>query len=162
MTIVVTSAAKYSNLVQTDTATTRALLLKLYFEPTSFNTIDISKVYVFYEEPYLEEFTGVITNTNQTRDFVCTTMRDKCSDIWELNGLSTIEECTAKLQALPATEEKADFSGNTQGCRVLHAAFAAENQICRSTFTFDKIVVCSGELPLRTRCNMPRKKNCVG
>lgn len=127
MTIVVTSAAKYSSLVKVNTATTRSALLKLYFEPSSFNTIDISKVYVYYEEPYLEEFTGVITNTDQTRDFICTTMRDNCADIWELNDLSSIDECTTKLQALPATEDNADFSGNTQGCRVLHAAFAATN-----------------------------------
>ena len=127
MTVVVTSAAKYSAIAKPNTATTRSALLKLYFEPTSFNTIAISKIYGYYEEGYLEEFTGVVTNTDQTRDFICTAMRDNCASIWELNGLSTIDECSDKLLALPAAEEKADMSGNTQACRMLHAAFASTN-----------------------------------
>eukprot|EP00593_Proboscia_inermis_P009173 CAMPEP_0171299776 /NCGR_PEP_ID=MMETSP0816-20121228/8647_1 /TAXON_ID=420281 /ORGANISM="Proboscia inermis, Strain CCAP1064/1" /LENGTH=206 /DNA_ID=CAMNT_0011775869 /DNA_START=582 /DNA_END=1202 /DNA_ORIENTATION=- len=88
----------------------------------------IDKIHLFIGVPIMKELFGNVLNSDMTRDFVCTTMRDVCPDVWNENELSSIDECTNKHLNLPVADgELFDFSGDCQACRVLHAAFAWKN-----------------------------------
>jgi hypothetical protein len=127
MTVGVTTTAKFTDLVDVDKAVSRLALLKLFFEPTSYNSIAISKIYVYYPEEYLLWFFGSLTNTDQTREYVCSVMKNSCPETWDLNELDSVDACTDRLEALDAAGDSADVSGDTQGCRVLHSVFAETN-----------------------------------
>merc|ERR1712100_510477 len=56
-------------------------------------------------------------------------MQQNCPDTWKLNGLGSRAECVELLESLDYTDgELGHIDGNTQGCRLLHATFAAENK----------------------------------
>ena len=127
MTVGVTSAAKFTDLLDVDRAVSRLALLKVFFEPTSYNSIAISKIYVHYPEAYLRWFFGNLTNTDQTREYVCNVMKNSCPETWDLNMLDFLGACTDRLKALDAFGDSVAVSGDTQGCRVLHSVFAETN-----------------------------------
>jgi len=62
-------------------------------------------------------------------ELVCQTMEDFCPAVFDENGFSTIDDCTAAMAMLPmttpsVTEGMATLDGNSLGCRHLHAMLA--------------------------------------
>ena len=80
---------------------------------------------VYYTAGFLEYFFGYLLDSAQTRSYICDSiLNGTCLET--LGG--SIDNCALRLAALPlATGEKAYVDGNSQGCRALHAAFAATN-----------------------------------
>ena len=56
---------------------------------------------VHYDRSFMEYVAGVTGNTPAVHDFVCTTLRDNCTSVWDYNGLTTMDECLETLTALP-------------------------------------------------------------
>eukprot|EP00549_Striatella_unipunctata_P003690 CAMPEP_0118716264 /NCGR_PEP_ID=MMETSP0800-20121206/27393_1 /TAXON_ID=210618 ORGANISM="Striatella unipunctata, Strain CCMP2910" /NCGR_SAMPLE_ID=MMETSP0800 /ASSEMBLY_ACC=CAM_ASM_000638 /LENGTH=113 /DNA_ID=CAMNT_0006622643 /DNA_START=40 /DNA_END=381 /DNA_ORIENTATION=- len=56
-------------------------------------------------------------------------METNCMDIFSLNNLTSVQECVEIYTSLPKMEIDLPgyVDGKTQGCRELHAAFAATN-----------------------------------
>lgn len=130
-------------------------LLKVFFDPGSvFDTsITVSRVSLYYDTAFLEDFFGSLLISDSARNYVCETMRDSCPDTWALNELSSAEECKAKLEALPAAETGGDVSGNTQGCRILHAAFVRQNPKHCGHISFVPQADPEGEIKCQTSLN---------
>jgi len=81
----------------------------------------ITRVNVYYPPGFLLLFFDVLFNSDNTRNFVCSTMSDPCN-----LPPSTKGRCMKALKSLP-TLVSAYADGNSQGCRALHAVFAASN-----------------------------------
>jgi hypothetical protein len=102
-----------------------ATMLNLYFE---LNGNFISRINVYYAEPFLQFSFGETLNTEQTRNFVCEVIETNCPETYALNGKMSREVCVERLNALPVVTNDSYVDGNSQGCRFLHAAFAASNE----------------------------------
>lgn len=91
--------------------------------------LDLKKGYftrlnVFYPVDFLRVFFEVGLDSDNTRSYVCDVMdSEKCDAIVDSTG-----DCEGALASLPTLEGPSNhFDGNSQGCRVLHAAFASTN-----------------------------------
>ena len=94
--------------------------LKLYFD---FEERYIKRINVYYTDDFLRIIFDVLLNSPNTRKFVCDVMNGPCANV-----LNATSDCAEQLLALPSTEGQQYFvDGNSQGCRALHADFAAEN-----------------------------------
>jgi len=98
---------------------------KAYYNVSSAK---LDRIFIYYSEAFLDFFFAVLLNTDSLRQSVCTTMRDSCSSTWSLNGYSSISQCTSALSSLPVARGGLyHIDGKSQGCRALHAVFAALN-----------------------------------
>jgi hypothetical protein len=88
----------------------------------------ISRINIFYSQPYLDFFFGNILNNGRTRTFICNVIEDKCPETYALNNKLSTEACSSQLETLPVTTgDRSYFDGYAQGCRALHGAFASIN-----------------------------------
>ena len=109
----------------TDPAATRyatefsnTIMFKIFFD---IQNVYVTRVNVFYPTGFLSLFFDVLLNSDKTRDFVCSTMSDPCN-----LPPSTKRRCMENLKSLPTTINSY-VDSNSQGCRALHAVFAAAN-----------------------------------
>lgn len=85
----------------------------------------ISKINLFYPLGFLDYYFADLLNSNSTRNFICDLMSGKCEGLVSEHDE---QECPGMLDTLPASSgEKRSIDGNSQGCRVLHSAFAQVN-----------------------------------
>eukprot|EP00494_Astrolonche_serrata_P028554 UN28821 len=98
-------------------------MYKLWF---NLDTEKVEYVNAYFQEGTLNWFFSYFLSTDNVRSFVCDVMENDCADVWALQDVTTHEECTSGLAALPETED-GYVDGNTQGCRALHAVFAQNN-----------------------------------
>jgi hypothetical protein len=99
------------------------LKLKLNYETTI-----IEDVYLFFPIGFLSLYFDEILTAPQTFEYICSVIEGACADI--IQQTNTTEECVAVLDSLPSSEgEDIRISGNTTGCRALHATFAITNPI---------------------------------
>lgn len=112
---------------------------KIFFEPKGiFAGVTISRVNVFFDERFLDDFFHRLLNTPQTRLSLCSIMETNCPNTWDFNGLESSSECVGRMDALPNTEgAEFDFTGNTQACRIVHAAIARINDFHCPHISFD-------------------------
>ena len=89
----------------------------------------VSHVDVFFPPAFLDFFFGSALNTDGVRKYVCEVMRDSCSTTWAANGYDStgLATCVDDLESLSISDPPPYIDGKSQGCRFLHAVFAAEN-----------------------------------
>ena len=129
-TILVVSSGSYaSNDVSAEQyISAGSALFKIYYRPINFCTgISIRRANVFFAETYIEYLFGVLFDGPKTSEWICQTMQDSCPETFALNGFTSISDCVAAMQSLESLGENADFSGNSRGCKNLHATFASDN-----------------------------------
>jgi hypothetical protein len=84
------------------------------------------KIHVYYTDDFLRVYFNVALNSDATRRYVCEqVMAGPCQS--KLN-ITNVTACEATLSTLSSTEGTGNYiDGYSQGCRNLHAAFAATN-----------------------------------
>lgn len=94
------------------------VMLRLFVD---FDDNYITRANVFFHEEYLKFIFGEVLAGPRTHEFVCTQILDEaCNDLRS--------DCISELSSLPTVGTiAAEFDGNTQGCRAMHATFAANN-----------------------------------
>jgi len=84
----------------------------------------ISEVHVHFEDTFYYHFFGSLLNTDGVRDFICG-VSEACPGT---NVGMDRQECLRQLNDLPNLSDGQTFDGKDYGCRVLHAAFAKNNE----------------------------------
>jgi hypothetical protein len=86
----------------------------------------VTRLNVFFPADFLRLFFGVALNSDNTRRYICEqVIAGSCSGI-----LNATADCEATLETLPPADGELNYvDGNSQGCRALHAAFAATNPV---------------------------------
>jgi len=79
----------------------------------------VSEANVYYSKEFLSHYFGKLLNSDATRHFVCSVVNGPC-------GMQ-VDNCEASLSKLPIVTGNSYVDGNSQGCRALHAVFAAVN-----------------------------------
>lgn len=100
-----------------------ANMIKLHF---NYRERYIPRIYVYYTESFVDLLFGSFLNSNMTREYVCDIIEGPCSSY----VVGTPADCEGALEALPVTESSSTLQvvdSNSQGCRALHAVFAATN-----------------------------------
>jgi hypothetical protein len=99
------------------------VMIKLFLD---FKSRYLSRIHVYYTDDFLRVYFNVALNSDLTRKYVCEqVMTGPC--LSQL-GITNVTECESTLKALPTAEGDNNYiDGNSQGCRNLHAAFAATN-----------------------------------
>ena len=78
-----------------------------------FDEQKVGNFNVYYDPSFLAHFFSALS-TPAADKFVCQTMRDSCADVWAANELTSLDECEAKLAALPLAEgDEQHVDGNT-------------------------------------------------
>jgi hypothetical protein len=90
--------------------------------------IYIERLVIFFTGEFLDFLFGTALNTDATAREVCAIMQNGCPDIFEFNGLSSIDECVEIFNLLEVSEPVGRIHGNNKGCRILHSAFAKNNE----------------------------------
>jgi len=92
-----------------------------------YDGVYFKRANIYYATPTLQMLFGDLFVTPQMTNFVCNTvLNTACSEA--LGG--PVEDCEARLDALPPAEgENLYVDGNSLGCRILHASFAATNPV---------------------------------
>jgi hypothetical protein len=85
----------------------------------------ITRGNVFYTADFLNFLFGNALNTDETRRFLCSLLNGKCQSVLGTSGTQCTTTDLAALDA--AAGELAWVDGNSQGCRILHGAFADTN-----------------------------------
>ena len=97
---------------------------KLYLD---FEERYITRVNVFFTEDFLRIFFDLILNSSKTRQFVCGIVNGVCASTLNRTANASNRTCEEQLQTFPSMDEQYHFDGKSQGCRALHAVFAATN-----------------------------------
>ena len=116
---------------------------KLYFD---FKERYIKRINVYYTDDLLRVVSDVILNSPNTRKFVCDVMNGPCANI-----LNVTSNCEEQLLTLPSAEGEQYFiDGKSQGCRALHADFAAENPDHCAHLSFTPLQDPNGSIKCQT------------
>lgn len=99
------------------------VMVKIYLD---FSQRYFRKIHVYYTDDFLRVYFNVALNSDATRRYVCEqVMAGPCQS--QLN-VTNATACEETLKALPTADGANNYiDGNSQGCRNLHAAFAATN-----------------------------------
>lgn len=109
---------------------------KVFYKPTSFFGLSISRVNVFYTDGFINTFFNAFS-AQSTFEWLCSGMEQKCADTWNFNEFTSVNQCVQKIQTLPIAGDGADATGNSTACRVLHSVFAFINPFhCAHTSFF--------------------------
>ena len=102
---------------------------KLNYTVIDAQTIVVNKVDFHFPVSFLLSFFSENFNAPGTYAYFCSSvMKSRCPDIYEFNQCTTVDECIQDLKSLPFVEGSlASITGKSQGCRVLHASYAANN-----------------------------------
>jgi len=91
----------------------------------TFITVTNAKVY--YPTGFLGLFFGGF-QPNNISTHVCSIMKNTCEYVWIENNLIDEDSCKETFISLPVAESsELSIDGYSQGCRILHASFAAKN-----------------------------------
>ena len=107
----------------------------------------ISHVEVFFPPAFLDFYFGSALNTNGVREYVCEVMRDSCPATWGANGYDStgFARCVDDLESLSMSDPPPYVDGKSQGCRFLHAVFAAEDEKHCPHISFEPAVDVDGK-----------------
>lgn len=124
------------------------------------STGKIKNVYMNIDVPTIETWFGMF-DTAAMQAFVCQTMRSSCSDVWEFNGLTTMEECMAGMAELPLFSDgpHARLDGMSRGCRYLHAVFANVNPAHCAHISFAPMADADGRFKCQQSKNLSLDHN---
>ena len=123
-------------------------MFKIYYD---FGDNYISRIHVFFSEALLGTIFNDYLNSDPTRQFVCDTMKGPtCAGIID----NTPANCLATLQALPMAQEGLHVDGKSQGCRALHAVFAAVNDVHCPHLSFTPLQDVNGKIKCQTVGNI--------
>jgi len=97
-----------------------AIMVKLFYDLSEHY---ITGIHFFYPYDYIiKAFFGYIVNSPKTREYICSVMSGACAGM-----IDATNDCVGNLAAITAIDTNGQVVGNSQGCRALHAAFAATN-----------------------------------
>ena len=102
----------------------RVLGYKLHYSPKSFK---INHINVYYPGDFLSELFGKALDSNGTGDYICDVMENNCGGMFDSNNL-TSSSCRSMYGSLPSTNAEGYLDDKSKGCRILHSAFAAQNE----------------------------------
>ena len=88
-----------------------------------------TSVPVYMDLPLVDFLIGSLLNSDATREYVCSIMANNC-------GMAD-DHCLQRMVALPVAGLNTRIDENNQGCRILHAAFAATNPAHCAHIAFD-------------------------
>jgi len=94
-----------------------------------FNAIH-KKVETFdlhYSSDFLKYYVEEVLSSYRTKQFICDTLSQNCSDIHKINESPTREVCIENLRKLPTLTNGSYIDGLSLGCRVIHSQFARNN-----------------------------------
>ena len=97
---------------------------KLYFD---FQERYITRTNLIFTDDLLRLANDAILNSANTRQYVCGVMNGVCANTLDITANESNLTCEEQLATLPTAENKYYTDGNSQGCRTIHAAFAATN-----------------------------------
>jgi hypothetical protein len=117
----------------------------------------ISHVEVFFPLAFLDFYFGSALNTDGVRKYVCEVMRDSCPATWEANGYDStgFARCVDDLESLSMSDPPPYVDGKSQGCRFLHAVFAAEDEMHCPHISFVPAVDVDGKEKCQTSAENP-------
>jgi len=127
----------------TDTPTVRyEYMFKIFF---NFGENYISRMHVYIADETLQTVFANYFDSDKTRQFICDTMAGPCAAIVE-----TPPNCLAALKTLPLAHDTSRVDGNSQGCRALHAVFAAVNDVHCPHISFVSMEDVNGKIKCQT------------
>jgi hypothetical protein len=91
------------------------------------NDNKVSSLNAYYTDFFLAMFFANLSSTTSTSLTFCVFGVFGCTEVHELNGSPTLEECIASLEALHATSDGPYVDGDSFSCRNLHSGFALNN-----------------------------------
>jgi hypothetical protein len=100
--------------------------LKLYLD---FEERYIKRINVFFTDDFLRIIFDLFLNSANTRQFVCGVANGPCSSTLNITANASNLTCEEQLLTLPSADGLYYVDGKSQGCRALHAAFAATNPV---------------------------------
>ena len=99
--------------------------LKIYLD---FEQRYFKRFNVFFTDDFLRIFIGVFLNSENTQRYVCGVADGVCASTLNVTANANNLTCEEQLLTLPAADGgKYYIDGKSQGCRALHAVFAATN-----------------------------------
>lgn len=119
--------AKYSKSGQSECAVT-TVGVKIHYTVGLFGFgFNVKRQDLFYPENFLRLLFNDLIGGPATTEYICdTVLRDSCGDVYQQNELDE-ESCKARYEALPGVDDYGYLDDKAKGCRILHAAFAIEN-----------------------------------
>jgi len=112
--------------------------------------IDIKQVTIFFPPDYLAHIFGSI-RPEKLSEYVCSIMEKNCKDILKANKSPRQESCEDEFLALNLSEGDIHrIDGNTQGCRMLHGAFAELNPTHCPHLSFESVTDKHGKIKCQT------------
>jgi len=120
-------------------------------------TQKLNYVNVYLSKEIVNDFFTMWDN-NATAEFVCSTLMNNCTDVWNQNNLTSMDLCLTKLAALPVATDSNGIlyaDGYDRSCRILHAAFAVSNPDHCPHISFIPIEDKNGKLKCQTSSQYP-------
>lgn len=105
----------------------------------------VDRAYVFYTPDFISFYFNKVLNTKEARNFVCSTMKTSCKNIFKRNRLINIKHCEAKMKFLPITTN-GNIRGLDFGCRALHSTFISKRPFHCPHISFKPILDEANEI----------------
>jgi len=103
---------------------------KLYYTVSNLkgDGFAISRTNLFYPDKFLPMLFNDVIGGENTTDYICNdVLKDNCQDVYKKNGLDE-KKCKSMYDSLPPTDAYGYLDEYTKGCRILHSAFAEQNE----------------------------------
>ena len=143
----------YDNNPETTTTGQPLTLTMLFKMSIDVNEGYIKKLYVYYNDAFLNFYFNNELNGPNTINFICNVLNNQCADYVPEPARA---DCNERLAALPKlTQPNARFDGNTLGCRALHATFAATNTKHCGHIAIDPTADPDGEVKCQNSAFIP-------
>ncbi|CAB9501233.1 expressed unknown protein [Seminavis robusta] len=110
-------------------------LFKIYLRPVGLTGIRIRRANVYFSEEYMTFIFGESLNGHKTSEWTCTTIESTCPETFALNRFTSVSDCVDQMQRIENVGANANLSGNSRGCKNLHATFVGFNPAAHCAHT---------------------------
>eukprot|EP00931_Biecheleriopsis_adriatica_P103994 TRINITY_DN7875_c2_g1_i1.p1 TRINITY_DN7875_c2_g1~~TRINITY_DN7875_c2_g1_i1.p1 ORF type:complete len:981 (-),score=88.04 TRINITY_DN7875_c2_g1_i1:99-2981(-) len=83
----------------------------------------ISTLALYFPPDVTQWYYETMLDSDNTRKYVCKTLKDACPLQWKNNSFQSIDECIQELAKLPIFSNGMRFDGHDQACRATHAVY---------------------------------------
>lgn len=116
--------------------------------PSDAKALKIDEAALYYPNDFFKIIENNALDPAKSMNHICTIMENNCTDIFEMNGYNSLDDCTGNFSLLPRRTETPGGviygDGNSTHCRIVHSFLAKKNNIHCPHISFSPVEDVNG------------------